>query len=222
MRLMRMRRDTNFPIDRIDDLAPSGAIKERTMTVLILGLILFLGIHSARILADGARSRFIAKRGENTWKGLYSLISLAGFALIIWGYSLVRQQPVAVWSPPTGTRHLASLLTLIAFVLMAATYIPRNQIKARLHHPMVLGVSIWALAHLLSNGTLADLALFGSFLVWSVLSFLAAGKRDLALGTKYPPGTAVATSVTVVAGIVAWALFAFWLHGLLIGVRPLG
>jgi uncharacterized membrane protein len=220
--LVRLLRDNKFPIHRVDDLTPGGAIKESTMTVLIFGLILFLGIHSARIVADGARSRFIATRGENAWKALYSLISLAGFALIIWGYGLARQQAVAVWSPPTGTRHLAAMLTLIAFVLIASTYVPGNQIKARLRHPMVLGVSIWALAHLLSNGNLADLVLFGSFLVWSVLSFVAASKRDLGLGTKSPPGTAVATGITIIAGVMVWALFAFWLHGPLIGVRPLG
>jgi uncharacterized membrane protein len=190
------------------------------MTVLILGLILFLGIHSARILADDARSRFIATRGENAWKGLYTLVSLLGFALIIWGYSLARHQPVNVWSPPTGSKHLAALLTLIAFVLVAAAYVPKNQLKARVHHPMVLGVSIWALAHLLSNGNLADIVLFGSFLGWSILSFLAARKRDLALEAKYPVGNVVATSITMLAGLVAWAVFAFWLHGLLIGIRP--
>ena len=192
------------------------------MTVLIFGLVLFLGIHSARVFADDARSRFIATHSENAWKGLYSLISLTGFALIIWGYGLARNHPVAIWSPPTGSKHLAALLTLIAFVLIAAAYVPRNQLKASLHHPMVLGVSMWALAHLLSNGNLADIVLFGSFFGWSILSFLAARKRDLVLAAKYPDGNAVATGITILGGIVAWAVIAFWLHSLLIGVRPLG
>ncbi len=135
------------------------------MTALILGLVLFLGIHSARIVADGPRSAFIAKRGANAWKGLYTVLSLAGFALVVWGYGLARQQPTELWAaPPLWTRHVAALLTLIAFVLVTAAYVPGNGIKAKLHHPMTLGVKVWAFAHLIANNTLADLLLFGGFL----------------------------------------------------------
>ena len=119
-------------------------------------------------------------------------------------------------------RHLAALLTLVAFVLLAATYVPRNAIKARLHHPMVLSVKVWALAHLLANGNLAHMILFGTFLVWAALSFRAARARDRAAGTVYPAGTAAGTGITVVVGVAAWALFAFWAHGALIGIRPIG
>jgi uncharacterized membrane protein len=119
-------------------------------------------------------------------------------------------------------RHIAALLTLFAFVLLAAAYVPRNGIKARLHHPMVLGVKVWALAHLLANQFLHDLLLFGGFLAWAVLSFRAARQRDRAAGTTYPPGTVVGTVATVVIGVVAWAVFAMWAHGLLFGVRPFG
>jgi uncharacterized membrane protein len=119
-------------------------------------------------------------------------------------------------------RHLASLLTLIAFVLLASAYIPGNGIKARLHHPMVLGVKVWALAHLLANGNVAHVLMFGSFLVWSILSFSAARRRDVADGTHYPSGTPGATGITVAVGVGAWIGFALWLHGLLIGVRPVG
>ena len=118
--------------------------------------------------------------------------------------------------------HAAALLTLIAFVLLAATYVPRNHIKARLHHPMVAGVKIWAFAHLISNGSLADVVLFGSFLAWAVLSFSAARRRDRTQDIRYAPGTASGTAISVVVGIAAWAVFAFWAHGLLIGVRPFG
>ena len=192
------------------------------MTVLILGLLLFLGTHSVRIVADGWRSRTLARLGEGGWKGAYSVVSLAGFALIIWGFGLARQQPVLVWSPPTAMRHLNALFTLLAFILVAAAYVPRNQIKARLHHPMVLGVKVWALAHLLSNGNLADVLLFGSFLLWAVLSFRAARRRDRAQGTVYAAGSAAGTAAAVVVGAVAWAGFAFWGHAWLIGVAPLG
>jgi uncharacterized membrane protein len=142
--------------------------------------------------------------------------------LIVWGFSLARQQPVQLWMPPRGMRHLAALLTLISFVLLAATYVPRNAIKARLHHPMVLSVKVWALAHLLANGNLAHVVLFGTFLVWAVLSFRAARARDRAAGTVYPAGTVAGTGITLVVGVAGWALFAFWAHGALIGIRPIG
>lgn len=192
------------------------------MSILIFGLIVFLGVHSTRIVADGWRAAQLARLGEGRWKAIYSLVSLAGFALIIWGFGLARQQPVLLWNVPAGMRHLAALLTLIAFVLFVAAYVPRNAIKARMHHPMLLAVKTWALAHLLANGKLADLILFGAFFAWALACFIAAQKRDRAAGAKYPAGTAGATAITVTAGVAIWALFAFWLHGVLIGMRPFG
>ena len=192
------------------------------MSYLVLGLVLFLGVHSVRIVADGWRTQMRARMGELPWKGLYSLASILGLALIVWGYGLARQQPVVLWNPPVGMRHAASLLTLIAFVLLAAAYVPRNVFKAKLHHPMVLSVKVWALAHLLSNGNLADVVLFGAFLLWAVLSFRAARQRDRAQNTVYAPGTAAGTGIAVVVGTAAWAGFAFWAHVWLIGVAPLG
>ncbi|MDP1742263.1 NnrU family protein [Polaromonas sp.] len=192
------------------------------MVMLLLGLVLFLGVHSTRIVADGWRTAMIARIGEMPWKAAYAVLSIVGFVLIVWGFGLARQQPVQLWMPPRGMRHLASLLTLIAFVLLAATYVPRNAIKARLHHPMVLAVKVWALAHLLANGNLAHMVLFGTFLVWAALSFRAARARDRAAGTVYPAGTAAGTGITVVVGVAAWAVFAFWAHGAWIGVRPIG
>ncbi|WP_194715089.1 NnrU family protein [Noviherbaspirillum soli] len=190
------------------------------MTILLLGLVIFLGVHSTRIVADGWRSAQIARIGPGPWKLGYTVLSLIGFYLLLWGYGAARQAPVVLWTPPVAMRHLAGLLTLIAFVLLAATYVPRNGIKARLHHPMVLSVKLWALAHLLANGTLADVLLFGSFLAWAVLSFRAARRRDRAAGALYPAGTAAGTLATVAVGSAAWALFAFRLHGWLIGVQP--
>lgn len=192
------------------------------MAILILGLVIFLGVHSTRILADGWRTAMMGRMGALPWKAVYALLSIAGFVLIVWGFGLARQQPVQLWMPPRGMRHLASLLTLISFVLVAAAYVPRNAIKARLHHPMVLGVKVWALAHLLANGNLAHVVLFGSFLVWAVLSFRAARARDRVAGTVYPAGTGSGTLITLVVGAAAWAVVAFWAHGLLIGIRPIG
>lgn len=192
------------------------------MAWLILGLVLFLGVHSVRIFGDNWRTQFRAKRGENAYKGLYSLLSVAGFVLLIWGYGQARQQPVLLWVPPVGMRHLAALLTLLAFVLLAASQIPGNAIKAKLRHPMVLGVKVWAFAHLLSNGMLADVVLFGTFLLWAVLSFRAARQRDRAGQIVYAPGRPVPTVLAVVAGVAAWAFFAFYAHSAWIGVRPFG
>jgi uncharacterized membrane protein len=191
------------------------------MAMLVLGLVLFLGVHSTRIVAEGWRSRTIPRIGPGAWKGLYSLVSIAGFVLIVWGYGLARQDPVVLWQPPRGMNHAAALLMVLSFILLVATYVPRNGIKARLHHPMVLAIKLWALAHLLANGTLADVLLFGAFLVWAVFSFRAARQRDRAAGTSYPAGTLAGTSITVVAGLLLWALFAFWAHLWLIGVPPL-
>jgi uncharacterized membrane protein len=192
------------------------------MTLLILGLVIFLGAHSTRIFAESWRGAQIARLGPNGWKGLYSVVSIVGFVLLVWGYGVARQEPVPLWTPSMGLRHLGSLLTLVSFVFLAAAYVPRNAIKARLHHPMTLGVKVWALSHLLANHTLADVLLFGGFLVWAVLCFRAARARDRAAGTVYPAGTAAGTAITVAVGLGAWMVFAMWLHGPLIGVRPFG
>jgi uncharacterized membrane protein len=192
------------------------------MTLLILGLLLFLGVHSTRIFAEGWRTGFIAQRGANAWKGLYTVVSLLGLVLIVMGYGAARQQPVVLWAPPVWTRHLAALLTLPAFVLLGASQVPGNHIKARLHHPMVLGVKLWAFAHLLANNTLVDVLLFGGFLLWAALSFRAARGRDRAGSLVYAPGRTGPTILAVVGGLVAWAVFAFWAHGFLMGVRPFG
>lgn len=192
------------------------------MIYLVLGLVLFLGVHSIRIAGDGWRTQTLAQWGEARYKAAYSITSAVGFGLIIWGYSIARETPVVVWMPPVGMRHVAALLTWVAFVLLAAAYVPRNGIKARVHHPMVLGVKVWALAHLLANGMLAHLVLFGAFLVWSVLDFSAAKRRDRSHGTSYPVGVMAGTWGTVAIGSLAWAFFAFGLHGLLIGVKPFG
>ena len=192
------------------------------MTYLILGLLVFLGVHSVRIVAEDWRTRMRVQLGDKVWKALYSVGSLLGLGLIVWGFGLAREQPVALWIPPNGLRHLTTVLNLVAFVLLAATNVPGNSIKSRVHHPMVLGVKVWALAHLLSNGNLAHVVLFGSFLIWAVLDFRAARQRDRVTGVVYPGGTAGATGIAVASGVGMWIVFTLWLHGLLIGVRPLG
>lgn len=192
------------------------------MTLLIAGLVVFLGAHSVRIFADPWRTRTIARVGEGPWKGVYSLVSLAGFALIVWGYGMARGTPVVLWTPPVWTRHLAALLTLPAFVLVTAAYVPGNRLKAAVGHPMIAGVKVWAFAHLVANGMLADVVLFGAFVAWAVVDFAASRRRDRLAGRSYPAGRVGGDLAVVGIGIVAWAVFAFVLHGPLIGVRPFG
>ena len=189
------------------------------MTTLILGLAVFLGAHSVRIFAEDWRTGTVARVGENPWKGIYSLISIAGFALLVWGYGQARLTSGLLYEPPLTLRHATWLFTLVSFVLLAAAYVPGNHIKAAVGHPMVAGVALWAFAHLLSNGRAADVILFGAFLAWAILDFVAARKRDRAAGTRYAAGSAARTAMTVVAGIAAWAAFAIWAHGWLIGVK---
>jgi uncharacterized membrane protein len=189
---------------------------------LILGLGLFLGIHSVRIVAGDWRDAQVARLGLLPWKGVYALISAVGLGLIVWGYGLARAEPVVLWAPPVWTRHLAALLTLPAFILLVAAYLPGSHIKAKLGHPMVAGTKLWALAHLLANGNLADAVLFGAFLVWAVASFASSRRRDRIAGRTYPVCCWTRDASVAAIGLLAWALFALWGHAWLIGVRPFG
>jgi len=190
------------------------------MTPLIAGLVLFLGLHSVRIVAEPWRESVIARIGRNPWRAVYSLVSLAGFALLVWGYGQARLDPVVVWSPPAWTRHVTSLLVLPAFVLIVAGNMRGTRIKAAVGHPMLLGTKLWAAAHLVSNGMLADIVLFGSFLVWAIVDYASSRRRDRAAGTVYPPGTSGRDATAIAIGTAAWFVFGFWLHAPLIGVRP--
>jgi uncharacterized membrane protein len=193
---------------------------EARMIVLVIGLLVFLVPHSARIFANDWRSAQIARIGEQRWKGAYALVSVLGLLLIIWGFSLARSSPVQLWAPPGWGRYAATLLNLLAFILIAAAYVPRNHFKSTLGHPMLAGTSLWAFAHLLSNGSLGAVLLFGAFLAWAVIDFLSSRRRDAGTGTVYPPGTLAGDAMALAFGIVAFLLFGFFLHYWLIGVAP--
>jgi uncharacterized membrane protein len=190
------------------------------MALLIAGLVVFLGTHSLRIFAERRRSAWIARKGLGAYKALYSAVSLLGLVLIVVGYGQARMAPLPLWDPPLWTRHVSALLVLFAFVLLAAAYVPRNRIKRAVGHPMILGVKIWAAGHLLANGTLADLLLFGGFLAWAVLDYRAARARDRLHGRVETKATLSGTVTAVIVGAVLWAAFAFRLHGWLFGVQP--
>jgi uncharacterized membrane protein len=188
------------------------------MTTLVIGLILFLGIHSVSIVAPDWRDRTAVRIGGGPWRGLYSLISIAGFVLLIWGYGIARQHPVVLYPPPTWSRHAAALLMLPVFPLIFAAYLP-GRIKAALKHPMIIGVALWALAHLIANGTLADLLLFGGFLAWAVIDRASyAWRSQRAIHTA--PASKFNDLIAVLVGIALYVTFAFWLHPRWIGVAP--
>jgi uncharacterized membrane protein len=203
------------------------------MALLILGLVLFLGAHSTRIFAENWRQAALERLGDKAFKGANALVSLVGFGLLIYGFDQVRWDSPALWAPPVWVKHVAALLMLLSLVLLASAYAPRNAIKAKLHHPMVLSVKVWALAHLLANPRVADLVLFGAFLLWSVLNFRAARKRDrLAAASEQETGEAgtlpapevslAATLRAVGIGVVVWAFLLSRGHVWLFGVSPLG
>lgn len=192
------------------------------MIYLIIGLILFLATHSARIFAEEGRAQLIAERGLLKYKIAYSIVSVIGLVLIVWGYGLARYDPVYIWFPPIWTKHLAALLTLPAFILLVATYAPPSKIKALVGHPMAAGVKLWALSHLIANGTLADVLLFGSFLVWSIAAFSSARRRDRAQGVAPVQGKLLNDGIVLVAGGALWFIFARHLHAMLFGIAPFG
>jgi uncharacterized membrane protein len=192
------------------------------MIWLIVGLVLFLGIHSVRIVAPEFRQSQIDKRGLNAWKGIYTLISILGFVILVWGYGIARQDPVVFWVAPAWMSHVVALLMLPVMILLVASQVPAGRIKAAVKHPMLLGVKIWALAHLLVNVDLASVLLFGGFLAWAVVDRISEKKRLLAGITRNPvAGPLKWDIIAVVGGLVVYVLFVTVLHKLLIGVPPI-
>ncbi len=192
------------------------------MIILLLGLVLFLGVHSVSIAAPGWRAAQIARRGEGAWKGLYSIAAAIGLALLIVGYGLARREPVVLYTPPAGLRHLALLLMLPVFPLLFAAYLP-GRLRSLARHPMLLAVKLWATAHLLANGTLADVLLFGGFLAWAVVDRISVKRRPAAQAHAVPgaPPGVMNDLIAVGGGLAVYAIFVFWAHRWLFGVSPL-
>ena len=190
------------------------------MPFLVLGLVLFLGVHSVSIVAPGWRDAQVARLGEMPWKAIYAVISLVGLVLLVVGYSAARQSPVVLYAPPTFLRHGAALLMLPVFPLLIATYAP-GRIKAAVRHPMLLAVKFWALAHLLANGTLADVLLFGGFLVWAIADRISV-KRRPPQTVPGEPASSANDLIAVFGGLLLYALFVWRTHLWLFGVSPLG
>ncbi|WP_397473862.1 NnrU family protein [Pusillimonas sp.] len=189
------------------------------MLILIIGLIIFLGIHSTGIVKPRLAPRMSARLGEHGWKGLYSIIAIIGLLLVIYGYGLARQAPSMAYIPPAGLRHLTHLLMLPVFILLFATYFP-GRIKSAVRHPMLWATILWAVAHLLSNGSWADVLLFGGFLVWAIADLISMSKRP----AKAIPSVSAGRfndAVCIVGGLVVYGLFVGFLHRWLFGVAPM-
>ena len=191
------------------------------MTILVLGLVIFLGLHSTRIVSESGRERAIARIGEGPWKGIYSLISAVGFVLIVWGFARARYDAPQLWTPPPWARHVTMLLMLIALILLASYLFKRSHITAAVHHPMLWAVVLWSVGHLFANGSAADLLLFGAFLVWSAADLASSYSRDRRNGIVYPEPQVRATASAIVVGLVVYALLIGGLHLWLFGVSPL-
>lgn len=190
------------------------------MAVLILGLLIFLGVHSTAIVAPQLRRSAVAKFGEGGWKGIFSVVSLVGFVLIVHGFGLARAAPVVLYTPPTWMRHVTFLLMLPVFPLLFAAYLP-GRIKLAAKQPMLAAVKLWAFAHLLANGRLADLLLFGAFLAWAVMDRISLKHRPPQPLRTAPPGR-FNDAIAVVLGLALYVLTLLWAHARLFGVSPLG
>lgn len=192
------------------------------MALLILGLVIFLGVHLVRVVADPWRTRMIERIGLKPWKGLYALVSIIGFVVIVIGFRHARQESTVLYTTPDWMKHVTAVLMMLSMILFVSAYVPKNWFKAKFHHPQVLSVKTWAVAHLLAVGVVADVVLFGASLAWAVVLYAASRRRDRANHTVYPPGNAIGTTLAIAFGLIVWSVFALLLHGPLIGVRPLG
>jgi len=191
------------------------------MAMLALGLVIFLGLHSTRIFAERGRAKAIARIGEGPWKGVYSLLSLIGFALIVWGFGRARGSAAALWTPPIWTRHATVLLMLFSLILIGAYIFKRSHVAVAVHHPMVWGIAIWAAGHLIANGSAADVLLFGAFFVWAVADLVSSYGRDARYGVAYPAPNWAATAGAIALGVVLWIALLGGLHLWLFGVAPI-
>ena len=191
------------------------------LLVMILGLMLFFGVHTLTTQRD-LRARVVASVGEGSYKIGYTLVSVAGLALVTWGFANYRATGwIEVWNPPTAFKHITVALMLPAVILVVASYI-RGRIYTTLKHPMLTGVKLWAAAHLLANGDLGSIILFGSFLAWAVLDLISLKRRPDSGAPPIPVGGPGNDLIAIAVGVVAYLALAFAFHPVVIGVAVVG
>ncbi len=188
------------------------------MIVMLLGLLLFLGAHSVRIVAEDWRNAQIARHGEIPWKIGHAVVSLIGLAVAIYGYGLTRIEGSWIWIPPEWTAHAMALVMIPAFIFLVAAYSPANRLRNAVGHPMLVAVALWALAHLMANGRLGDIILFAAFGLWAVIAYRAARQRDAAQGRVFPEPTRTGDAVAIGGGLIGYVVFALFLHVPITGV----
>ncbi|MBB3315753.1 putative membrane protein [Rhizobium sp. BK181] len=192
------------------------------MALLIVGIIIFLGLHLIRVIAPGLRQSMIDRLGENGWKGVYSVLSILSLILLIYGFGHARQVTGVLYTPPVWMAHIAVTLMLIALICLVASLLPAGRIAVKTKHPMVLSVKIWAFAHLLANGETSSVLLFAAFLAWGVILRIALKRRERAGELTLRPFVSGKYDLyAAIIGVVVWALITFKLHELLIGVAPI-
>jgi uncharacterized membrane protein len=189
------------------------------MTLFIIGLVLFLGIHSVSIVNASWREGMVARIGVGAWQGLYSIVAIAGFVLIVYGYAIARQQTVVLYEPAIWMHYLSLVLLVFIFPLLLATYLP-GHIQKTTKHPMLAATKIWAFAHLLTNGTVVDVILFAAFLTWAVADRISLKRRTPTPVPGAPPSR-FNDAIAIVLGLGLYVAFLFGLHKWLIGVSPL-
>jgi len=187
------------------------------MLLLIAGLVLFIGGHSVSIVSRSWRDGMVGSMGAGPWKGLYSLVAAAGLVLVAWGFGQARATAPILYAPPQWLQHLAGLLMLASTVCLAVAILPGGRLKRLLKHPLLASVKIWAFAHLLANGDLASVLMFGAFLAWAVVARIWLKRRGAPIAEAGPP---LWDAAAIAAGIGLWLLIVWRLHELLIGVVP--
>lgn len=191
------------------------------MVWLILGLVGFIGTHMVRVVAEDWRTRTRERIGAERYKRIYALISVLSFALMVWGYGQARHDSPLLWTAPLPWYHATAGLMLLSMVCLAGFHVKHSHLSVKLHHPMLWSVVLLCTAHLLVNGRVADVVLFGSLLAWAVLDLISCYRRDVRYQIAYPEPQARATVMNLVLGLLFYGVFAFFLHEPLIGVYPM-
>lgn len=188
------------------------------MTLMMVGLALFLGVHLTAVI--GLRDSAMAQIGEGPWKGLYAVVSILGFVAMVYGFAEARLQPEVVWAPPVWTRHLGLTIMLPVFPLVFAAYLPGRIKRLAGGHPMVVGAFLWALSHVVANGFLHEMVFFGSWLVWAVIDYASLRRRPARVIPTAPPSS-LNDGIALVGGLAVYAAFLFGVHEWLFNVAPL-
>jgi uncharacterized membrane protein len=189
------------------------------MIIFIMGFIIFFGIHSISLFSRPLRDRLLARIGESKWKGYFTLLAILGLTLLVMGYVEVRKTPTFVYHLPDWFRSLVWILMLPVFPLLILAYLP-GTFREMIPHPMVTSIILWSGSHLLVNGTLGDIILFGMFFIWSIGIYISMVKHPRDGGLKQPVSLQMKYDlIAMVTGLILYFSYFLWLHEMIIGMR---